>query len=171
MAERELRIPGKKKRRRPEPDVDPEFQIAPMIDILLVLLVFFMSISSTEVLQSNQDVKLPVARDAKESKKNPGQVIVNVLYNPLSTETVIEVDERSVSLGQLAPMLETKVVANPLVRVLVRADTVERVNQLARLMDEDQPLGRALAPGGGGPGAKARRRGRPVDRAVGCWTG
>lgn len=27
-------------------------------------------------------------------------------------------------------------------------DAVERANRLARLMDEDQPLGRALAPGG-----------------------
>jgi biopolymer transport protein ExbD len=135
MAEREPRNPGKKKRRKPEPDVDPEFQIAPMIDILLVLLVFFMSISSTEVLQSNQDVKLPVARDAKDSKKNPGQVIVNVLYNPLSTETVIEVDERTVSMGQLAPMLETKVVANPLVRVLVRADKEVRYEFMRGLLE------------------------------------
>jgi biopolymer transport protein ExbD len=135
MAEQELRIRGKKKRRKPEPDADPEFQIAPMIDILLVLLVFFMSISSTEVLQSNQDVKLPVARDAKESKKNPGQVIVNVLYNPLSTETVLEVDERTVSLGQLAPMLETKVVANPLVRVLVRADREVRYEFMRGLLE------------------------------------
>ena len=117
MAERQVHIPGRKKRvRKAEPEVDPEFQIAPMIDILLVLLVFFMSISSTEVLQSNQDVNLPVARDAKESKKNPGQVIVNVLYNPLSSQTVLEVDERPVDLGQLAPMLQAKVVANPFVR-------------------------------------------------------
>ncbi len=43
------------------PEIDPEFQIAPMIDILLVLLVFFMSISSTEVLQKTQDVQLPTA--------------------------------------------------------------------------------------------------------------
>ena len=41
---------GKKKRRKVDPETDPEFQIAPMIDILLVLLVFFMSISTTEVL-------------------------------------------------------------------------------------------------------------------------
>jgi biopolymer transport protein ExbD len=133
---RELHIPGRKRRvRKPEPDVDPEFQIAPMIDILLVLLVFFMSISSTEVLQSSQDVNLPVARDASESKKNPGQVIVNVLYNPLSTETVIEVDERAIKSGELAPMLQAKVVANPLVRVLVRADKEVRYEFMRGLLE------------------------------------
>jgi biopolymer transport protein ExbD len=141
MVEQEFHLPGKKKPvRKPEPDVDPEFQIAPMIDILLVLLVFFMSISSTELLQSNQDVNLPVARDAKESKKNPGQVIVNVLYNPLSTETVLEVDERIVNLGQLAPMLQAKVVANPLVRVLVRADKEVRYEFVRGLLEA---IGRA----------------------------
>ena len=41
-------------------DGEPEFQIAPMIDILLVLLVFFMSISSTEVLQKTEGITLPV---------------------------------------------------------------------------------------------------------------
>ena len=41
------------------PEEDPEFQIAPMIDILLVLLVFFMSISSTEVLQKTEGINLP----------------------------------------------------------------------------------------------------------------
>lgn len=121
--------------RKREPDVDPEFQIAPMIDILLVLLVFFMSISSTEVLQSSQDVNLPVARDATESKKNPGQVIVNVLYNPLNTETVIEIDERAVGLGELAPMLQAKVAANPLVRVLVRADRQVRYEFMRGLLE------------------------------------
>jgi biopolymer transport protein ExbD len=136
MPERDVRIPGRKRHvRKPEPEVEPEFQIAPMIDILLVLLVFFMSISSTEVLQSSQDVNLPVARDATESKKNPGQVIVNVLYNPLTTETVLEIDERAVSLGELAPMLQAKVVANPLVRVLVRADKQVRYEFMRALLE------------------------------------
>ncbi|HEY5706931.1 MAG TPA: biopolymer transporter ExbD [Terrimicrobiaceae bacterium] len=135
MAEREVHIPGRKKHRKAEPEVDPEFQIAPMIDILLVLLVFFMSISSTEVLQSNQDVNLPVAKEAKESKKNPGQVIVNVLYNPLNTQTALEVDERSINLDQLSPMLQAKVVANPLVRVLVRADKEVRYDFMRGLLE------------------------------------
>src|SRR4051812_39571274 len=84
----------KKSETRMPPEEDPEFQIAPMIDILLVLLVFFMSISSTEVLQTNDKVKLPVAKDAKDVKKDGagGQLMVNILWNNINNSGTIDVD-------------------------------------------------------------------------------
>ncbi len=127
---------GKKKHRKPEAEADPEFQIAPMIDILLVLLVFFMSISSTEVLQQNQNVDLPVAKSAKEAKKDKGgQVIVNVLYTPINNITSIEVDERVLTAQELVPLLKAKVTANPQVRVLLRADKQVRYEFLRTLLE------------------------------------
>ena len=39
---------GKKRHRQPEPEADPEFQIAPMIDVLLVILVFFIAMALVE---------------------------------------------------------------------------------------------------------------------------
>src|ERR1700750_113801 len=60
------------------PEIDPEFQIAPMIDILLVLLVFFMSISSTEVLQKTHDLQLPAADSVTTRGVSTGQVILNI---------------------------------------------------------------------------------------------
>ena len=125
----------KKNIRQPEPEAEPEFQIAPMIDILLVLLVFFMSISSTEVLQSNQDVDLPVAKEAKDALKNPGQTIINVLYSPMNNATTIEVDQQSVSPAALVEMLQKKVTANPQMRVLVRADREVRYEFMRTLLE------------------------------------
>ena len=94
-----------------------------MIDILLVLLVFFMSISSTEVLQSNKEIHLPIAKEAKEAKDNPGQVIINVTYTPMNDMTGVELDQKGyASPTDLVPLLQNKVAANPLVRVLIRAD-------------------------------------------------
>lgn len=114
---------SKKKRRPQDPEADPEFQIAPMIDILLVLLVFFMSISSTEVLQANRDIRLPVAKDAKDAKENPGQIIVNLAINPVSTAVAITVNEKEfASPGELIPVLQNHIQRNPMVRVLIRAD-------------------------------------------------
>src|SRR3954463_1394110 len=52
---------------------EPEFQIAPMIDCLLVLLIFFMSITTAEVLQIDADIKLPVADAAKKKPKTQSQ--------------------------------------------------------------------------------------------------
>ena len=51
-------------------DGEPEFQIAPMIDVLLVLLIFFMSITSAQVLSIDKEIQLPVAEDAKKKEKN-----------------------------------------------------------------------------------------------------
>lgn len=125
-----------RKTRKPDPEADPEFQIAPMIDILLVLLVFFMSISSTEVLQSNKSINLPVAKEAKEAKENPGQVIINLAYNAINNATVIEVDQREYpSPGDLMALLDAKVRANPMVRVLIRADREVRYEYVRTLLE------------------------------------
>ncbi|MCS7008317.1 MAG: biopolymer transporter ExbD [Chthoniobacterales bacterium] len=121
--------------RPPEPEADPEFQIAPMIDILLVLLVFFMSISSTEVLQSVEGINLPVAADAKEAKSNPGQVIINISYNMINNATVITIQDVNYNIPDLVPLLQAQVSRNPLVRVLVRADRNVRYEFLRRVLE------------------------------------
>lgn len=122
--------------RKPDPDAEPEFQIAPMIDILLVLLVFFMSISTTEVLQSNKEINLPVAKEAKEAKENPGQVIINVAHNAINNSTVIEIDAREYpGPADMIALLDSKVKANPMLRVVVRADREVRYEFLRSILE------------------------------------
>ena len=112
----------KKELKNPE-EAAPEFQIAPMIDILLVLLVFFMSISSTEVLQSNKNVKLAVAADGKTSKKNQGQVIVNITWTAISNIGGVELNDVPYrDPASILPILQKAMQGNPMVRVLIRAD-------------------------------------------------
>ncbi len=117
-------LPPRKKKhvRKAEAETDPEFQIAPMIDILLVLLVFFMSISTTEVLQTNTKVRLPIAKDAKDSKPAPGQATVNVLYDAIGNSSSIDVDGKNVSVNDLGPLLAKRVMVNPTMRVFLRVD-------------------------------------------------
>lgn len=126
----------KHRARKPEPEADPEFQIAPMIDILLVLLVFFISISSTEVLQSKQGIDLPVAKEGKEpDKTQAGQVIVNISFNELSNATTIDVDERQISEAELTSLLQQRSARNPQLRVLVRADKRIRYQFLRKILE------------------------------------
>lgn len=118
------------------PEEDPEFQIAPMIDILLVLLVFFMSISSTEVLQVNKDVTLPVAKDAKDAEKGTkGQTIVNVMWAVINNAGSVEVDDKKFATpDQMLGHLQTKAQANPEMRILIRADKNVRYDYLKQVM-------------------------------------
>ena len=120
------------------PEEDPEFQIAPMIDILLVLLVFFMSISSTEILQTNKDVVLPVAETAKDAGNTPGQIIVNVTWleavGPVGTGGIIVGETPYKSPDDLINILNRAVIANPMVRVLVRADRQVRWEYLKEVL-------------------------------------
>ena len=132
-----LTLRERRERERKYPaEEEPEFQIAPMIDILLVLLVFFMSISSTEVLQVNRNVQLPVAGNARSaSKRNPGQVIINVTWMPGINGGAIEVDDvQYPDPGALVPKLQKAIQANPLARVLIRADKSVRYEYLRALM-------------------------------------
>jgi biopolymer transport protein ExbD len=120
---------------RMAPEEDPEFQIAPMIDILLVLLVFFMSISSTEVLQVSKGLTLPVAKDAKPAEKAKGQTIINVMWGKLNNAGTIEVDSQKFSQpNQMLGMLKAKAQANPAMRILIRADRDVRYEYLKQVM-------------------------------------
>jgi len=108
-----------------------------MIDILLVLLVFFMSISSTEILQTNDNVKLPIAKDAKTKENNVavGQTIVNVLWSPINNVGTIDVDEKQyANADELTPLLAAKINANPSMRVLLRADKQVRYEFTKQLL-------------------------------------
>ncbi len=133
---------SKRAQTRNAPEEDPEFQIAPMIDILLVLLVFFMSISSTEVLQSNKNIHLPVAKDAKPPKKDTqGQVIVNVSWAAINNAGSIEVDNKMYSSpNELIPMLQNKLISVPQTRVLMRADRGVRYEYMRQVL---QAIGKA----------------------------
>jgi biopolymer transport protein ExbD len=121
---------------RMAPEEDPEFQIAPMIDILLVLLVFFMSISSTEVLQKTEGINLPVAKDAKPADKNTkGQQIINIRWNEMNNSGTIIVGEEPVTNADAAiPKLQQGLKANDKMRVLIRADKKVRYEFLKQVM-------------------------------------
>ena len=107
------------------PEEDPEFQIAPMIDILLVLLVFFMSIATEQVLQVNKEVILPVAKDAGElspDEKKKSELMVNLLWLDLANSGSILVDEKQIEPAALQEMIRRKKEINSDLRVIIRAD-------------------------------------------------
>lgn len=118
------------------PEEDPEFQIAPMIDILLVLLVFFMSIASTQVLQTNEDVKLPVAKEGKDpGDVTDGRLTINILWTDFNNSGSIEIDGQAYQTGaDVQPVLSTAVQNNADVQILIRADKQVRYEYLRGIL-------------------------------------
>ena len=107
------------------PEEDPEFQIAPMIDILLVLLVFFMSIATEQVMQVNKEVILPMAKEAKEpdaSDKKKSELMLNLTWSDIGNNGSIIVDDKTVDASVLPELIKRKKDINPDLRVIIRAD-------------------------------------------------
>jgi biopolymer transport protein ExbD len=59
---------------------EPEFQIAPMIDVLLVILIFFMTITSASVLKVDKSITLPPAKNAQKKDNSRAETVVNVRW-------------------------------------------------------------------------------------------
>src|ERR1700750_949706 len=114
-------VPRKKRKRKGNrafsDDFQPEFQVAPMADLLFVLLVFFMSITTVEVLRK-ENVNLPVAKDSIENKQKSPQIVVNVLWDALKHDGAVKVDERVYATPEaLVPLFTTELAQDPTVRV------------------------------------------------------
>ncbi len=103
---------------------DPEFQIAPMIDVLLVLLIFFMSITTSQVAQVDKAISPPVAPDAKDPERDlKNEAIVNVDWDAPNNRSRLSLgttlcDPANQLTEFLTPMRER----NPKMKLVIRAD-------------------------------------------------
>ena len=111
---------------------EPEFQVAPMVDVLLTILVFFMMITSAQVLKVDKTITLPVAPDAKKRDNDRREVIINVRWHADSRKPEFVIDDHPyATASQLdAPLKAAKALgerkvtrsANPLFRAVIRGD-------------------------------------------------
>lgn len=116
---------------------EPEFQIAPMIDVLLVLLIFFMTITSAEVLKVDKKLTLPVSPNAK--KRDPEfakhEIAVNLRWNEGERKAALVVDEKIYEDQQeLVPYLEERKKADDKLRIIIRGDKGLPAIEVQRLM-------------------------------------
>lgn len=123
-------------------DGEPEFQIAPMIDVLLVLLIFFMSITTAQVLQIDKDIKLPVAPDAqkKDDKNALNESAINVRWLAKEQAGKLKLDAQELPDEDMVDVLrerrenhEKQQGVNPY-RVVIRADRETPAVEIQRVM-------------------------------------
>lgn len=119
-------------------DGEPEFQIAPMIDVLLVLLVFFVMITSAEVLKVDKGLTLPVSPNAKkrETEMAKHEFAVNLRLDAATNKGVLVIDDDVKENWQDAvPILKANRERDPLLRVVVRGDAGVPAGEIQRVMN------------------------------------
>ncbi len=132
-------------------DGEPEFQVAPMIDVLLVLLIFFMSITTAQVLKVDKSIALPLAPDAIKKDTQRSEVIVNVRWDAAKKKGTYVVDDKTfLETGELTKAIaaakkigETRIAksANPTFRAVIRGDREATATYIARAMNSAAEAG------------------------------
>jgi biopolymer transport protein ExbD len=126
-------------------DGEPEFQIAPMVDVLLVLLIFFMSITSAQVLKVDKGITLPVAEHGSKKDNTRAEAIVNVRWEADKKKAVYTYDDKPFTeMSKLTEALaEAKKAGdkagakstNPDFRVVIRGDREGSARSVAVVMN------------------------------------
>jgi biopolymer transport protein ExbD len=124
---------------------DPEFQIAPMIDVMLVLMIFFMSITTAQVLRVDKSISLPVAENGVKKDNMRAEAIINVRWDASKHKAVYAYNDLVYSdLAKLSNALAEARKAtgkpgsnrdNPEFRVVIRGDREGNVSSVTHAMN------------------------------------
>jgi biopolymer transport protein ExbD len=117
------------RRRKPE---DPEINLIPFIDVLLVILIFLM-LSTTYSRYSELQIALPVA-DAERIKEKPAEIIITITADGRYLVDKRPVDGRSVvALATEIATAATALGGSPV--VIVSADAMTTHQSVVNVLD------------------------------------
>ena len=109
---------------------DPEFSMAPLIDVVFQMLVFFLVASSWGVKEKQLDLELPSAQSASAPESLPDELVIDVRRDGAVVLRGREL-ERSALQGELAGIAR----ANPRLPVTIRGDRLVHHEDVVAVMD------------------------------------
>jgi len=109
--------------------IEAGFQLAPMIDMTFLLLIFFMVTQKITEQQINMEVKLPLAASARTPDDISDRELVN-----LQADGSIFLGEKKVSVNGLRAHLKQRLAKQPPLRIYVRADAEADSTEIKRIM-------------------------------------
>jgi len=121
-------------RRHKRSSEDVGFQLAPMIDMTFLLLIFFMLTSTITNQQVVRNVVVPVAPSAVPPKDASGRLILNI-----DADENLIIDQQRIETEALAGLLAERLAANPSLQLYLRADRTvpaKRLKEIVRLATE-----------------------------------
>lgn len=108
----------------------PRIYMAPLIDIIFLLLIFFMSASIFYQLESEIGITVPSAEETRRKPRSPGEVIINI-----RADGSFVVNQRELDQPQLMNMLERISAIYEEQPVIIRADRKTYHEDVIRVLD------------------------------------
>lgn len=116
------------RRRIQLPDDDSDFDMTPMLDVVFIMLIFFI-VTSSFVKESGIDINRPEASTA--TFKEQGNILIAI-----SAENDIWIDKRKIDVRAVRANVERLHVENPQGAVVVQADKNSRNGVLVKVLDQ-----------------------------------
>ena len=121
----------------PQKPEDPDVNLTPMIDVVFLLLLFFM-VSTSFIRESSMKVDLPQATGQQlTEKQSPIDVVINADGEFIINNTIL----KSPSKEQLSTLLKKTVGDNKDPHIIISADATTDYQNIVTAMDSAQQLG------------------------------
>jgi biopolymer transport protein ExbD len=112
------------------------FQLAPMVDIMFLLLIFFMVSSIYYQLEKNLEVKVPKAESGVSSERTVGEMIINI-----DRKGAYYINNIKQSLEGVEELLKDVVKDHKIQPVIIRCDKNTAHKFFVKVFDVCQKLG------------------------------
>jgi len=110
--------------------VNPGVPLTPMIDVVFLLLCFFVTSQIFSQWETEIDIALPTAATGGMPQRLPGEVIINVMADGATV-----VNGQTLDGAQLRTMMDRLVELFPGQPVLLRADKATAYEHVVRVLD------------------------------------
>jgi len=112
-------------------DEDVGVDMAPLIDCVFLLLIFFLVATTLKKLDRELQIELPDAAAAVETKLQPGTIVVG-----LDDQGMLHLGAQPVSYDQLHALLRQTAAENPDARIRINADRNTRYDDIIHVIDQ-----------------------------------
>lgn len=107
-----------------------------MIDVLLVMLIFFMTITSSQVLRVDKTIRLPIAPNAQKKENSRSEALINARWNADTKKAQIVFEEKTYEpLSNLVAVLKARHDHDANYRVVIRGDQNLPAVNISRVMN------------------------------------
>jgi biopolymer transport protein ExbD len=112
-----------------KPRRSPSLNIIPLIDVLVVLLIFYIATTVFKKSEPKINIVVPSSTTATVTQDTPPSIIF------VSSDSKIFLDDAPVEAAQLGDLLKSKIAANPAFKVAMKSDKDAPFGVIVKVMD------------------------------------